>query len=253
MVTLTKKVQRVETELCFPGNMDASEIETIVDSLAPERILSLMESVEWPMTQTLTKPCSQRTRWHVESSHDDILKIACEVARREGWENVTWTKNFSALHLAAKLGDRESVRRLKEEISATPGLTVRDASGNLPVDYALALPEVDLELLELLDPSSKRLTSASRSVDSDLSRVRVWQNAVCAAYAKAQQTCGADLPRAAGIEVPDKAAENIAQLPFGGHEPHHRAHLPTLLSSKGLACDGRKGKPIDVPQGEKLD
>lgn len=97
---------------------------------------------------------TEEVSWHVRSSRKQILELACDIALREGFSNVQWKRNFSALHLAAKLGSSEHVHRLLREANAMPGLALRDDFGKLPIDYVTALPEVDLELLDMVDPAN---------------------------------------------------------------------------------------------------
>lgn len=99
-----------------------------------------------------TFDASSHFRCRVKAERSRVLECACEVVCQEGWEKINWRNNFSALHLAAQVGSVDAVKLLLEN-GATPGLTMRDSRGCLPVDYVLnELPDVDLQLLDLLSP-----------------------------------------------------------------------------------------------------
>jgi len=99
----------------------------------------------------------------IKCSPHKLLYIARDVAVSQGWSNVQWRRDFSALHLAAKLNSPEVVRDLLQE-GAHAGLDVQDTRMCKPIDYAIEdmvesirngtthHQPVDLELLELLDP-----------------------------------------------------------------------------------------------------
>jgi len=110
---------------------------------------------------------------HVRSSHENVSRFATGVAIKAGSE-VSWTNNFSALHLAAKSGFEDDVARLveyahdssklKKDKEKLKMLNSKDSNGLKPIDYALhgmltvpsdeqSKPTIDLEMLDLLCPA----------------------------------------------------------------------------------------------------
>lgn len=85
------------------------------------------------------------------SSSHQLLHHAVDIVVRNGWREVSWRSDFTALHLAAKMGCHHTVKLLLE-LGAETALDLRDSLGRTPADYALARGEVDLELLRLLEP-----------------------------------------------------------------------------------------------------
>lgn len=192
---------------------------------------------------------TEEVSWHVRSSREEILRLACDIAFREGFSSVQWKRNFSALHLAAKLGSLEFVRRLLQEANAISGLALRDDYGKLPIEYALALPEVDLQLLELLDPMQASNATA-------ITHVPICRKAPAATARPRQERAR----RAASEPRLKKASAKLPPVLEGSLlEPYthpktkgvdvgrqSRAHngLPTLLGSHGLARQVPKARHI---------
>lgn len=163
MVFVTEAFEEVEVRIAGTGNrnLDAATLLGLADSLDKHTSISPLADLTRE-SQGGSTSSGRSTSWrrteevnvHVESSREHILELACDIAFREGFSTVQWKRNFSALHFAAKFGSVEFVRRLLQEANATKGLALRDDLGKLPIDYALALAEVDLELMELLDPKT---------------------------------------------------------------------------------------------------
>eukprot|EP00434_Breviolum_minutum_P028898 symbB.v1.2.025560.t1/scaffold2413.1/size174923/1 len=63
------------------------------------------------------------------------LQKACEVVKKRGWKKVTWPNGFSALHLAARLGEEKAVDFLLRA-SAAPDMQLKDSEGKSALDYA---------------------------------------------------------------------------------------------------------------------
>jgi hypothetical protein len=86
---------------------------------------------------------------------DDIppqLKKACQTVLRKGWTGVRFPKNFTPLHLAAKLGSTEAVDLLLDA-GVCDGLRLEDDFGMKPVDYAIKAGHK--KIAKVLDPSAK--------------------------------------------------------------------------------------------------
>jgi len=197
---------------------------------------------------------SQRTSCHVRSSREDILDLACKIALSKGWENVTWRRNFSALHLAAKIGDTEAVKKLLHEACAAPALTLLDNHKKTPLDYAMELPAIDLELLELLDPLQATFALSSKSYDvlgspqrkDRVPNARELISRKCISSAKLRTIPGKKLLDSVPHEPrSDMSTHAIDQI--DGAETDFV--LPSLLSSRGFASEPHKGK---MPSGDKL-
>ena len=64
------------------------------------------------------------------------LERACEAVFQNGWRKICWPKNFSALHLAARLGSEDAVRYLLDA-NAHAGLESQDDDGKTPLAIAI--------------------------------------------------------------------------------------------------------------------
>lgn len=185
---------------------------------------------------------------NVKSNPAEILELACEVAIDKGFANVTWTRGFSALHLAAKHGSQEHVRRLLVEADAISGLNLQDNSGKRPVDHALARKEVDLELLELLDPAQVADVGVLPPSKAGLAQPPPSHLPM----ARRRCTSQRRQPRATSApaqKLPTVPEERTAP-PVPCTTP---AALPTLLASHGLARDACKSVPPCAQQRSKLE
>lgn len=76
------------------------------------------------------------------------LEKVCEVVLKRGWDSTKFPRNFTPLHLAARLGSKDAVCFLLS-LGAALSLGLRDEKGLTPRDYAEQKGHVDL--LPLLD------------------------------------------------------------------------------------------------------
>jgi hypothetical protein len=191
----------------------------------------------------------KRTSCQLDSSREDVLELACTIALRKGWENVNWRRNFSALHLAAKLGETEVAKKLLLEANATAGLRLLDNHGKTPLDYALALPKIDLELLALLDPTSETNSMKPRQKCStsqrrhSAPRPRKSLSTHCASEAKTRSV--AEQSFLDSIPLEPRSAFHTRASSLGRIAGAQRnVILPSLLGSNGLVFEGK------LPHGE---
>jgi len=63
------------------------------------------------------------------------LQRACEAVIKKGWSKIKWPHDFTALHLAGRLGSTDAATLLIKA-SAWPGLELKDDKGLTPLDYA---------------------------------------------------------------------------------------------------------------------
>jgi len=72
----------------------------------------------------------------------ELAKV-CEVVLKRGWGSTKFPRNFTPLHLAARLGSKEAVSFLLS-LGAAASLELRDDKGLTPRDYAESKGHVDL-------------------------------------------------------------------------------------------------------------
>jgi len=146
---------------------------------------------------------------HIRGSREKTLRFVSEIARRGGLSNVSWARDFSALHLAAKYGSKDHVRQLLKDPHASEVLKVPDEKTLTPIKYALRdmlrdpsasiCPPpahlmlllrdmlrdpsdmlIDLEMLDLLCPEySEQALKSDPRVMATGSRCRMAQRAEC--------------------------------------------------------------------------
>lgn len=253
MVVLTERFEEVVEEVVVESkgvrHLDTAQLLKLADSMLDRPTsVAMLEDLGRVRSRGSTssgdkqKSChrTEEVSWHVKSSRKQVLELACDVAFREGFSKVQWKRNFSALHLAAKLGSSEHVRRLLQEANATSGLAVRDDFGKLPIDYAFALPEMDLELLDMLDPANAAV--APRAPASPRASPRN------ARLHKQRASHAASEPRTRKIcrKLPTVPEETLPLVTSSSKEGKSKAQstikrgaastgLPTLLGSHGFA------------------
>jgi hypothetical protein len=120
----------------------------------------------------------------VECSSIGKLEVLSKMVHSEGWSSICWKEDFSALHLAAKVGSKSGARQLLQQVQASSDLHVlhtRDSQGFTPCDYAyrsmiqgsqtlqegFSKPEIDLEMLDLVCPDFAADALSSIGTESD--------------------------------------------------------------------------------------
>lgn len=205
-------------------------------------------SLERPGRCVRTRRTTTTITRNVKSNSAEILELACEVAIDKGFANVTWTRGFSALHLAAKHGSLEHVRRLLAEADAISGLNLQDNSGKRPLDHALARKEVDLELLELLDPAQVADVGVLQPRKADLAQHPSSQ------FLTARRRCASQRRQPRSLSAPAQKLPTVPEEKTAPPVPCTTpAALPTLLASHGLARDACKSFPPCAQQRSKLE